>query len=92
LQAQQTLAFPRRSFSLAVAAVATVVAAALAIALVAETPRVVAPAVPAVVVVHLDQVHAAGERASEGTQPAAVVEHQDQTHTAQERASEGAGS
>jgi hypothetical protein len=47
---------------MAVAVVATLVAAALALALVAGSPRSAAPAAPAVVVLHQDQTHAAQER------------------------------
>ena len=52
MQAQQTLAFPRRSFSTTVAVVATVIAMALALALVFTVERPATSAAPTVVTLH----------------------------------------
>lgn len=52
MQAQQTLALPRRSFSTLVAVVATVVAAMLALVLVLSVERSAPMATPTVVTLH----------------------------------------
>lgn len=65
MQTQQSLAFPRRSFSIAVAVIATFVATALALALVVAFQRAAttaSPTAPAVYTVHLDQEHSRSER------------------------------
>jgi hypothetical protein len=52
LQAQQTLALPRRSFSTLIAIVATMVAAALTLALVVTVDRPATSSTPTVVTLH----------------------------------------
>lgn len=86
MPAQQSLAFPRRSFSMAVAVSATLIAAALALALVGALQRPAASAgSPTVYTVHLDPEHAHHERNDAAPNGPAMVVHQDQTHAAQER-------
>lgn len=67
MQAQQAIPFPRRSFSNVVAIVATLLAAALALALVVTVERPLTSATPAVVTLHeVDAEQIAHNRSEQG--------------------------
>lgn len=84
MQAQKTLAFPRRSLSIVVAVVATLVAAALALTLIANVHQAAMLAPSSVVVLHQQAPDAVERNQALAAQRSAATNH-DQAPDAKER-------